>query len=106
MATRLDWLKGWLEETAKEGRFNADTRLSKEEAEAASNEWKVTTILTGKEPDKNGYYSYKISWRYALDSKRLDEEKKAYIEKRSWRFPEVESFAQRLYLIAKRAETK
>ena len=106
MTTRLDWLQGWLEDTAHDGMFSADTRLSKEEAVAASNEWGVTTILTGKEPDKNGYYSYKISWRYALDARRLREDQKAYVERRSWRFPDVESFAQRLYLIAKRAVNK
>ena len=106
MTGRLDWLQGWLEDTAKEGRFNANTRLSKEEAEKASNEWDVTTVLMGKEPDKNGYYPYNIGWRYALDDRRMTEDKKAYIERKTWIFPKVESFAQRLYLLAKRAENK
>lgn len=106
MAANMNWLQEWLEENARNGKFNVNTRLFKDEAEQIREEWGVAITLMATEPDKNGYYLFNVSWRYALDSKRLKQEEKAYIEGRTCKFPKVESYAQRLFLISLRAKNK
>ncbi len=105
MEAKIDWTKGWLEELAREAKFDAEAQLTLAEAEKLGRETGLAVTLWGLKPDKNGLYPYKIGWNFAFVG-RFKKDQLAYMNKETDVFPKVENFAQRLYLIAKRAENK